>query len=108
MTVFVSLGTGVIAGNHVLPTDYEVDWVSQCLVDASHNNDLKLACEFIVNPLVDVNFVGTVSLKMKVVEIVLHDALAYRVRVECKEFKTEVTALTTTYIHFNRGFQIVA
>ncbi|KAG6712582.1 hypothetical protein I3842_05G110500 [Carya illinoinensis] len=83
MMVFVSLGTGVIVGNHV----------SRRLVDASYNNDLKLACECIVNPLVDVNFVGIVSLKTRKAEIVLHDESAHGVRVKYEEFKTEVTAL---------------
>lgn len=62
-------------------------------MDASYNNDLKLACECIVNPLVDVNFVGIVSLKTRKAEIVLHDESAHGVRVKYEEFKTEVTAL---------------
>lgn len=92
MTVFGNSNAGYLVGKQVFPVDYETE-VSQRLVDAAHNNDLKLACEWIADSFVDVNFVGTVSLKAKKTEIVLHGELAHEVRVEYEEFKTEVTAL---------------
>jgi hypothetical protein len=92
MTVFVSSGTGFVAGKHIFPVHYEAE-VSQRLVDASHNNDLKSAYACIADPFVDVNFMGTVSLKVRKTEIVLHEESAHEVRVEYEEFKTDVTAL---------------
>ncbi|KAF3431079.1 hypothetical protein FNV43_RR25809 [Rhamnella rubrinervis] len=92
MIVFGNSNPGYLAGKQVFPVDYEAE-VSQRLVDAAHNNDLKSAYECIGNPFVDVNFVGTVSLKAKKTEIVLQGELAHQVRVEYEEFKTEVTAL---------------
>lgn len=92
MTVFGNSNAGYHAVKQVFPVDYEAE-VSQRLVDAAHNNDLKSAYECIGDPFVDVNFVGTVSLKAKKTEIVLQGELAHQVRVEYEEFKTEVTAL---------------
>ncbi|KAF7813623.1 ankyrin-3 isoform X1 [Senna tora] len=47
----------------------------------------------IANPLVDVNFVGTASLKTKTTEIVLRDESPHEVRFGYEEFKAEVTPL---------------
>lgn len=86
-------GAGFLAGKQqVFPLDYEAE-VSQRLVDAVHVNDVKRANECIGDPFVDVNFVGTVSLRAKKTELVLHDEAAHEVRVVYEEFKTEVTAL---------------
>ncbi|GFY88152.1 hypothetical protein Acr_06g0000920 [Actinidia rufa] len=93
MTVFGSTGVGYIAGGkQVFPVDYEAE-VSQRLVEASHANDLKSAAECITDPLVDVNFIGAVSLKSRKTELVLHEEAATEVRFEFEEFRTEVTAL---------------
>ena len=48
--------------------------------------------ELIVDPSVDVNFVGTVCLKSKKIKMILCDESASQVRVKY-EFKTDVTAL---------------
>lgn len=91
--VFGNSGAGFLAGKQqVFPVDYEAE-VSQRLVDAAHVNDVKRAHECIADPFVDINFIGTVSLKAKRTEVVLHDEAAHEVRVEYEEFKTEVTAL---------------
>lgn len=90
--MFGNSSAGYLAGKQVFPVDYEAE-VSQRLVDAAHDNDLKSACDCIGDPFVDVNFVGTVSLRAKKTEIVLQGELAHQVRVEHEEFKTEVTAL---------------
>lgn len=88
MTVFGNSSSG----KQVFPIDYQAV-VSQLLVDASHRNDFKLACECLADPFVDVNFIGTVSLKTKRTEVLLRDELPHEVRVEYEEFKTDVTAL---------------
>ncbi|KAJ8773508.1 hypothetical protein K2173_005754 [Erythroxylum novogranatense] len=80
------------AGRQIVPADYQVE-ISQRLVDACHNNDIRLALECLNDPFVDLNFIGTVSLKSKKTEIVLRGESAHEVRFEYKEFKTEVTAL---------------
>ncbi|OMO60459.1 hypothetical protein CCACVL1_24150 [Corchorus capsularis] len=92
MTVHGSSGGGFIGRKLVFPVDYE-DEVSQRLVDALHGNDVKLASDCLADPFVDVNFVGTVSLKAKKTEILLHEEAAHEVLVEYEEFKTEVTPL---------------
>ncbi|KAG8503609.1 hypothetical protein CXB51_001790 [Gossypium anomalum] len=79
-------------GGLVFPINYEEE-VSQRLVDALHGNDLKLASECLADPFVDVNFIGTVSLKSKKTEILLHEEAAHQVLVDYEEFKTEVTPL---------------
>ena len=45
------------------------------------------------HPFVDVNFIGTVSLKAKKTEVLLKDESPHEVRIEYEEFKTDVTAL---------------
>lgn len=92
MTVFGNSGSRILPGKQVFPVEYQAQ-VSQQLVDAAHDNDLKLAFECLADPFVDVNFIGTVSLKAKKTEILLHDESAHEVRVEYEEFKTDVTAL---------------
>ncbi|XP_065875249.1 uncharacterized protein [Euphorbia lathyris] len=88
MTVFGNSGTG----KQVFPIDYQSK-ASQRLVDASHTNDLKSAFQCLDDPFVDVNFVGTVSLKAKKTEVLLRDESPHEVRVEYEEFKTDVSAL---------------
>ncbi|WCJ38718.1 hypothetical protein M5689_019760 [Euphorbia peplus] len=88
MTVFGTSGTG----KQVFPIDYQAE-VSQRLIDASHINDLKSALECLEDPFVDVNFIGTVSLKSKKTEVLVRDESPHEVRVEYEEFKTDVSAL---------------
>lgn len=90
MTVFVNSGSGL--RKQVFPIDYETE-VSQRLVDAAHHGDSDATFECIANPFVDVNFIGTVNLKSKTTEIVLHDESPHEVSFGYEEFKTEVTAL---------------
>ncbi|KAJ4974269.1 hypothetical protein NE237_007443 [Protea cynaroides] len=92
MMVFAHTTGGFLAGKQVFPVDYEAE-VSQRLVVASHTGDLKAAFECIVDPSVDVNFVGVVCLKVRKTEVVLHDESADEVRIEYEEFKTDVTPL---------------
>lgn len=76
----------------MFPVDWEAE-VSQRLVEASHASDLKSALDCIENPFVDVNFVGTVCLKTRKTEVLLHEESANEVKVEYEDFKTDVTAL---------------
>ncbi|KAK6281391.1 hypothetical protein POUND7_015216 [Theobroma cacao] len=92
MTVHGSSGGGFIVRKPVFLVSYEQE-VSQRLVDAFHENDVKLASECLADPFVEVNFTGTVSLKAKKTEILLHEEAAHEVLVDYEEFKTEVTAL---------------
>lgn len=93
MTVFGhSSGIGFLAGRQVVPVDYEAE-VSQHLLEATHSNDLKSAYECIADPLVDVNYVGAVCLKVRKTELVCRHESAIEVRFEYEEFKTDVTAL---------------
>lgn len=97
MTVFTGTtntgGGGYLAGKQVFPVDYEAESLSQKFVDAVHANDFKLAVELLANPFVDVNYMGTVFLKVRKTEVVLRDENPCEVRVEFEEFKTEVSAL---------------
>ncbi|KAF8018464.1 hypothetical protein BT93_H3374 [Corymbia citriodora subsp. variegata] len=93
MTVFASPGgAGYFAGKQVVPVDYQAE-VSQRLVDAAHGGDLRTAYECMIDPFVDVNFVGTVSLRSRRTEIAPRGESPHEVAVEYEEFRTEVTAL---------------
>ncbi|XVE85274.1 hypothetical protein DITRI_Ditri17bG0078700 [Diplodiscus trichospermus] len=87
-----SSGGGFGVRKLVFPVNYEEE-VSQRLVDALHGNDARVASECLADPFVDVNFIGTVSLKAKKTEILLHEESAHEVLVDYEEFKTEVTPL---------------
>ncbi|XP_019149835.1 PREDICTED: ankyrin repeat domain-containing protein 50-like [Ipomoea nil] len=94
MTVFTT--GGYLAGKHVFPAvNYSSsgEAVSQRLVDAAHADDLNLSMELLADPFIDVNYVGTVCLRSRRTELVLHDETATEVRVEFEEFKTEITPL---------------
>lgn len=93
MTVFGhSTGGGFLTGRQVVPVDYEDD-VSHRLLEATLSNDLKSAYECIADPLVDVNYVGAVSLKAKKTELVCRHESPIEVLFEYEEFKTDVTPL---------------
>ncbi|CAI9093246.1 OLC1v1028704C1 [Oldenlandia corymbosa var. corymbosa] len=112
MTVFASTnagaaagsgGGGYMAGKQVFPVEFyheeaastETESLSQRLVDAAHANDLKAATELITSSpaAADVNYLGSVVLKVRKTEVVLREEEAVQVVVEFEEFKTEVTAL---------------
>ncbi|XP_024974972.1 serine/threonine-protein phosphatase 6 regulatory ankyrin repeat subunit A-like [Cynara cardunculus var. scolymus] len=95
MMVFGHSGTGggfLPGKQQVFPVDYEAD-VSQRLLQASSSGDLKSAFDCIDDPYVDVNFVGDVSLKVRMAEVHCRDESENVVRFEYKDFKTDVTAL---------------
>ncbi|XP_022634536.1 ankyrin-3 isoform X2 [Vigna radiata var. radiata] len=90
MMVLANSGSGL--RRQVFPVDYETE-LSQRLVEAAYYGDTESAFDFVDNPSVDVNFVGTVSFKFKTTEIVLQDESPHRVNSAYEEFKTELTAL---------------
>ncbi|XP_027101948.2 uncharacterized protein [Coffea arabica] len=94
MTVFGHSGGGggFRGGRQVFPVADEAQ-VSQRLVQASLVDDLKSALECVSDPLVDVNYVGAVCLKLRKTEVVLGEQVANQVRVELEELRTDVTAL---------------
>ena len=85
-------GGGFRGGRQVFPVADEAQ-VSQRLVQASLVDDLKSALECVSDPLVDVNYVGAVCLKLRKTEVVLGEQVANQVRVELEELRTDVTAL---------------
>lgn len=93
--MFGHSGTGggfLPAKLQVFPVDYEAD-VSQRLLEASSCSDLKSAFDCIDDPYLDVNFVGAVSLKVRMAEVHCRDESENVVRFEYQEVKTDVTAL---------------
>ncbi|KAL7611119.1 hypothetical protein Lser_V15G13308 [Lactuca serriola] len=95
MMMFGHSGTGggfLPAKLQVFPVDYEAD-VSQRLLEASSCSDLKSAFDCIDDPYLDVNFVGAVSLKVRMAEVHCRDESENVVRFEYQEVKTDVTAL---------------
>ncbi|KAG9149569.1 hypothetical protein Leryth_021511 [Lithospermum erythrorhizon] len=79
---------------HLLKLSYEPpSKLGQRLVEAVHVEHVTLAIDLIKHPFVDVNFIGTVSLKAKKTEILLHDNCKTEVKVEYDDYKTEVSAL---------------
>lgn len=71
----------------------ELSLVSQRLIDAALRGDAECVDECLRSGLVDVNYIGTVSLRVKCTRAVLHEEDADEVRIEYEEFKTDVTAL---------------
>ncbi|GLT86624.1 hypothetical protein SLE2022_047520 [Rubroshorea leprosula] len=85
-------GVSSMTSKPVVLVDFEAE-VSQRLIDALHHDDVKLALECLADRFVDVNFIGTVSLKVKKTEVVLREESAHEVRVEYEEFRTDVSPL---------------
>ncbi|KAL4568238.1 hypothetical protein LXL04_023846 [Taraxacum kok-saghyz] len=95
MMVFGHSSTGggfLPAKLQVYPVDYEAD-VSQRLLEASSCGDLKSALDCIDDPYVDVNYLGAVSLKVRMAEVNCRDESENVVRFEYQDVKTDVTAL---------------
>ncbi|KAJ8439162.1 hypothetical protein Cgig2_027088 [Carnegiea gigantea] len=83
-----------LAGNQVFPVSSgEANAASQRLIDACLAGDTKLALELLADPIVDVDYVGTVSLRSRKTELVPAGESAHRVTTEFEEFPTDVTAL---------------
>ncbi|KAI3713276.1 hypothetical protein L1987_71850 [Smallanthus sonchifolius] len=95
MMVFGHSATGggfLPAKQQIFPVDYEAE-VSQRLLEASSSGDLKSAFDCIDDPYVDVNFIGAVSVKVRMAEVQFSDESENVVRFEYQDFKSDVTAL---------------
>lgn len=92
MTVLRHSTVHFLAGKQVVPVDYGAE-ASQSLLEAIHSDDLTTVWECVSDPSIDVNYVGTVCLKVRNTEIVCRDEAAIEVVVDYQEFKTDVTAL---------------
>ncbi|GLJ55644.1 hypothetical protein SUGI_1195080 [Cryptomeria japonica] len=77
----------------VVPFDNECAAVSQRLIEAALQGDIDTVVDCLGNALVDVNYIGTVSLRVKCTETVLHEEAPDEVKTGYEEFKTDVTAL---------------
>ncbi|KAH9603712.1 hypothetical protein KSS87_007463 [Heliosperma pusillum] len=85
---------GVRTVNQVYPVaSSEADAASQRLIDATFAGDTKLAVELLVDPIVDVDYVGDVVLRSLKTELVPNGESTHQVATEFEEFKTDVTAL---------------
>lgn len=69
--------------------------LSQRLVEAALRGEVELVVECLsaAGSAVDVNYIGTVSLRVKCTETLLREEAADEVKIEYQEFKTDVTAL---------------
>ncbi|KAK1438780.1 hypothetical protein QVD17_04590 [Tagetes erecta] len=85
-------GSFLPSKQQIFPINYEAE-VSQRLIEASSSGDLKSAFDCIDDPYVDVNFVGAVSVKVRMAEVHCSDESENVVRFEYQEFKSDVTAL---------------
>lgn len=73
----------------------ELSVLSQRLIEAALRGDADCVAECLSGGggSIDVNYIGTVSLRVKCTETVLHEEEADEVKFEYAEFKTDVTAL---------------
>ncbi|RWR89553.1 ankyrin-3-like protein isoform X1 [Cinnamomum micranthum f. kanehirae] len=73
----------------------ELSMLSQRLIEAALRGDADCVAECLSGGggSIDVNYIGTVSLKVKCTETLLHEEEADEVKFEYAEFKTDVTAL---------------
>ncbi|KAI7730736.1 hypothetical protein M8C21_017481 [Ambrosia artemisiifolia] len=95
-----TVNTFLTSKQQIFPVDYEAE-VSQRLLEACLSGDLISAFECIHDPYVDVNFVGAVSVKVRVAEVHCNDEMENVVRFEYKEFKSDVTALFVAVVTGN-------
>ncbi|KAH9317374.1 hypothetical protein KI387_019143, partial [Taxus chinensis] len=77
----------------VVPSDNECAVVSQRLIEAALAGDIEIVDNCLIDALVDVNYIGTVSLRVKCTETVLHEEAPDEVNIGYEEYKTDVTAL---------------
>lgn len=71
----------------------ELSLRSQRLIEAALGGDLECVTECLVLEAVDVNYIGTVSLRVKCIETVLREEEADEVEIEYRDFVTDVTPL---------------
>ncbi|CAA0820130.1 Unknown protein [Striga hermonthica] len=91
---------GFLAGKQVVPINYEAE-VSQRLLEASYSNDLQSAIECLADPLVDVNYVGALCLKIPKAFLLFRDESPTQVSFHYADLPTEATPLFVAATHGN-------
>ena len=71
----------------------ELSLRSQRLIEAALSGDLECVTECLALEAVDVNYIGTVSLRVKCIETVLREEEADEVEIEYRDFVIDVTPL---------------
>ena len=79
--------------NPILSTERDENTVSQMLINASLEGDELVVDELFRNGVVDVNYMGTVNLRMKNTDSIQHEEAPDELKIEYVEFKTDVTPL---------------
>ncbi|KAJ9706392.1 hypothetical protein PVL29_001751 [Vitis rotundifolia] len=66
---------------------------SQRLIDAALQGDINWVSQSLMSQAVDVNYIGTVSLRVKCLEVLLREEEADEVEIQYRDFVTDVTPL---------------
>lgn len=66
---------------------------SQRLIDAALQGDINWVSQSLMSQAVDVNYIGTVSLRVKCLEFLLREEEADEVEIQYRDFVTDVTPL---------------
>ncbi|KAJ6376698.1 hypothetical protein OIU76_025781 [Salix suchowensis] len=66
---------------------------SQGLIEAALSGDVELVTESLKSKTVDVNYIGTVNLRVKCIETVLREEEADEIEIQYRDFVTDVTPL---------------
>lgn len=75
--------------------DGDRDELSQRLIEAALSGDAERVSECLGSESVDVNYIGTVSLRVKCIECVLREDEADELEIGYRDFVTDVTPLFT-------------
>jgi hypothetical protein len=66
---------------------------SQRLIEAALSGDVEFVTESLKSKTVDVNYIGTVNLRVKCIETVLREEEADEIEIQHRDFVTDVTPL---------------
>ena len=66
---------------------------SQRLIEAALSGDVEFVTESLKSKTVDVNYIGTVNLRVKCIETVLREEEADEIKIQHRDFVTDVTPL---------------
>lgn len=77
----------------VVQSENECAVISQGLIEAALTGNVESVADCLGKAIVDVNYNGTVSLRVKCTDTFQHEEAPDEVKIEYEEFKTDVTAL---------------
>lgn len=66
---------------------------SQSLIEAALRGDINWLSQSLISQTVDVNYIGTVSLRVKCLEFLLREEEADEVEIQYRDFVTDITPL---------------